>query len=111
MSGSDELADLFAHAITVRTCLGTDGSGRKLYADPVEVPCFLSGRQRYIRGGDGQQIIASATASADIGFADALAPQSLVTAPDGRTTVVMQRDTSDAAGWLGGIARVKAYLQ
>lgn len=112
MSSAD-LADWHAvHTVTVETYRGRSGAGNDLYDDQVEVPGWLSQRRSLVRGEDGDQVLSSATFSADADHADQFTPGSRVTLPGlpGTSTVITVA-VSTGGDVIEGLDRVKVWLQ
>ncbi len=90
------MADLpkafFVHRVTVKTALGHDFSG-ELFSEEREVPAFVSATNRLIRSTNyagTDQVVATATIRTSLEYADAFAPDSEVTLPDGRSGRVLE---------------------
>lgn len=107
---SEELADFWVHAVTVKTYLSTTGAGVKRYAAPVTVTCFLSRKQRFVRAANGDQVPSSASLSADLDWAATLAVQSIVTL-DGRDTTIIAETVPSGGDFITGIDRARVFLQ
>ena len=87
---------LFGHAITIEPYLGDTAYGPKYGAPVPDVPCFLDGATRAVRGPDGTRVMSSSTAYAAL---DTVAPAlSRVTLPDGRQTTVIVALRRDGGG-------------
>lgn len=82
---SDELADFFAHTVSVETWLGTSGYGVDTFAAPVtlspttDTGCLVEGTRRVVRDKDGQQVVSETTVYARTAAAALFAPDSRVT--------------------------------
>lgn len=107
---ADELASFWVHHLSVRTYQGTNGSGDPILSDPVDVPCFISARRRYIRNTAGDQVVSESSASADPSYAATFRDASVVTFDDGTTSTVISVAVS-TSGPLDLPDRVKAYFE
>ena len=58
MAGIDPLADWWVHKVIVERKRG-EGAYGPVFADPVQVPCFVDESQRLVRGADGAEIVSS----------------------------------------------------
>lgn len=57
---ADDLEDFYVHTATVETFQGTNGYGEDTYADPVDVPGFLTDVRKLVLNADGEQVTSEA---------------------------------------------------
>lgn len=109
---SELLADLVNATVTVQQYLGVTGNGGSpVLGDPITVPGWLTRKQQFVRDGNGDQVTSQASFSAAVDYADAFAPQSVVTVPGENPTTVISRQVSSGGNFVEGLDRVKAFLQ
>lgn len=109
---SDELADFFSVPVSARTYLGRTGSGVDNFADSVTVHGQLTRKQTFVRNENNEQVPSAASFTADVVFADTLAPKSQVLiAGQTQPTVVITREVSNGGALITGIDKVKVFLQ
>lgn len=107
-----ELDEFVNTTLSVRTYRGTSGTGQVRYDAAVDVPAWLTRKQTFVRNAAGEQVVSSASASADPSFAETLAPKSRVTIPgQPQPTTVITRQVSSGGDLIEGLDRVRVYLQ
>ena len=82
-----DLDDFYVHTVSVETKTGTGAYG-DVYADPVEVACWLEPKRRLVRNKDGQEVLSSSFLSCDVTLSPTFTPDSKVT-HDGHTAFVI----------------------
>jgi hypothetical protein len=91
---SDELAEFFAHTITVETFVDTSGYGVDLFAAPVtldpatDTGVFVEQKRREVRDKDGGIVISETTVYARTAAAAVFVPNSRVTYGDVQSRVI-----------------------
>lgn len=87
------------HTVSVRTKTGTTGVG-VLFANPVDVACFVDETVRLVRNSDGNQVVSSTTVYTS-DTRSLWEPGSMVTVFGRPTTViaVSRRDDGGEGGW------------
>lgn len=91
---ADDLDEFWVHTITVETYLGEGGNGT-LYADPVDVPCFIDGGVKVVRTATGEQLVTNAPVYAPLEHAAALVAESRVTV-QGRSARILAATVYDS---------------
>jgi hypothetical protein len=90
----DDLDEFFVHTITVRTFLG-EGANGAIYADPVDVPCFVDGGVKVVRTSTGEQQVVNAPVYAALEHAGTLTARSQVTV-QGRSARILAATVYDS---------------
>ena len=93
---ADDLDEFWVHTIAVETYLGEGGSGT-LYADPVDVPCFIDGGVKVIRTATGEQLVTNAPVYAPLEHAATLTAESRVSIR-GATARILAATVYDSGG-------------
>lgn len=113
---SDDLDDFWVHIVNVHTYQGKTGDSVRTYSPPLNadgmvVNCFLERKQQFIRNQDGEQVLSQAVLFADVSYADAFKPQSVVDIDGQASTTVLQRTIETGGQFIDDIDYVQAYLQ
>ena len=87
---------ILRHTVTVETYLG-DGAGGPVYAEPVEVACWVEPKRQEVTTGGVVQTT-SAVLLAQLDQRTVLVTGSRVRAPDGTSTWVADATPRDAGG-------------
>ena len=96
MSASEEIAEFYVHTAEVRTRGASTAWGVEREA-VVAVPCFIDWSTALVRDAAGNEIVAVATLTADVSYADVFAPGSVVSA-NGREAHVIAVAPAESGG-------------
>lgn len=86
-----DLDDFYVHTVTVETKTGTGAYG-DVYAEPVDVDCWLEPKRRLVRNKDGQEVLSSSFLSCPVPEEPKFVPDSKVT-HNGHTALVIGVNT------------------
>lgn len=97
------IARLFTQSVSVETLLGSGAYG-DVWADPVDIACFINDTTKMTRNAQGDEVVSSTTLYAPLttspdqpATAGQFAPGSRVTV-QGRTALVLSAARRDSAG-------------
>lgn len=89
MSDIDDFADMMTQAVTVQPFVSRNQYGAAAYASPLTYKARVNFKTHWVRGPEGEQIVARGVAWINTGD-DTITVNDLVTLPDGTMPKILQ---------------------